>query len=121
MPKQPVPDGQDGALAVSYLRVSTKEQAQRGGRDEGFSLAAQREANPRKAESLDAAIVEEFTEPGESGTTTDRPALQRLLAYVKITPVAYCIVHKVDRLARNRLPDEMVPYQLTPTRELLVL
>jgi DNA invertase Pin-like site-specific DNA recombinase len=83
---------EDGALAVSYLRVSTKEQAQRGGRDEGFSLPAQREANQRKAESLNAAIVEEFTEPGESGTTTDRPALQRLLAYVKTHPVAYCIV-----------------------------
>ncbi|MHB1774297.1 MAG: recombinase family protein, partial [Acidimicrobiales bacterium] len=61
---------EDGALAVSYLRVSTKEQAQRGGRDEGFSLPAQREANQRKAESLNAAIVEEFIEPGESGTTT---------------------------------------------------
>jgi hypothetical protein len=54
MPKRssPRPGGQavaeDGALAVSYLRVSTKEQAQRGGRDEGFSLPAQREANQRK-------------------------------------------------------------------------
>jgi hypothetical protein len=45
---------EEGALAVSYLRVSTKERAQRGDRGEGFSL------------------------PGESGTTTDRPALQRL-------------------------------------------
>lgn len=31
--------------AVSYIRVSTREQAQRGGAEEGFSLPAQREAN----------------------------------------------------------------------------
>ena len=41
--------GEDGALAVSYLRVSTNEQVQRGCRDEGFSLPTQREANQRKA------------------------------------------------------------------------
>jgi len=64
----------DGALAVSYLRVSTKEQAERGGRDEGFSLPAQREANQRKVESVGAIIVEEFIEPGESGASTDRPS-----------------------------------------------
>ena len=32
-------------LAVSYLRVSTREQAERGGTEEGFSIPAQREAN----------------------------------------------------------------------------
>ena len=41
--------GETTTLAVSYLRVSTKEQAERGGRDEGFSIPAQREANLRKA------------------------------------------------------------------------
>jgi hypothetical protein len=126
MPKRssPKPDtpavAEDGALAVSCLRVSTKEQAQRGGRDEGFSLPAQREASQRKAGSLNAAVVEEFTEPGESGTTTDRPALQRLLAYVKARPVAYCIVHKIDRLARNRLDDAMIRYELRQIRTIEV-
>jgi DNA invertase Pin-like site-specific DNA recombinase len=126
MPKRSSPKSatpavaEDGALAVSYLRVSTKEQAQRGGRDEGFSLPAQREANQRKAESLNAVIVEEFIEPGESGTTTDRPALQRLLAYVTTHPVAYCIVHKIDRLARNRLDDAMIHYELRQAGVMLV-
>ena len=41
-------------LAVSYLRVSTREQAERGGTDEGFSIPAQREANQRKADELAA-------------------------------------------------------------------
>ena len=35
--------------AVTYQRVSTKEQASKGGRDEGFSIPAQRQANSRKA------------------------------------------------------------------------
>ncbi len=38
-------------LAVSYLRVSTREQAEPGGTDEGFSIPAQREANARKQTS----------------------------------------------------------------------
>ena len=42
--------------AVTYQRVSTKEQASKGGRDEGFSIPAQREANTRKAESIGARM-----------------------------------------------------------------
>lgn len=38
--------------AVSYLRVSTREQAQRSGAAEGFSIPAQREANKKKAMAL---------------------------------------------------------------------
>ena len=58
--------GATTAIAVSYLRVSTKEQAERGGRDEGFSIPAQREANLRKARDLGAIVVEEFVDAGES-------------------------------------------------------
>ena len=39
--------------AVAYLRVSTKEQAQKGGREEGYSIPAQRAAVQRKIEQLD--------------------------------------------------------------------
>ena len=88
--------------AVTYLRVSTKEQAERGGREEGFSIPAQREGCTRKAASLDAVIVAEFTVAGESGTSAARrPELQKLLAYVREPQVDYCIVHKLDRLARS--------------------
>jgi site-specific DNA recombinase len=48
------------ANAVIYLRVSTKEQAQRDGDPEGYSIPAQREACRRKAGSLGAAVVQEF-------------------------------------------------------------
>ncbi|MCI6411699.1 MAG: hypothetical protein SOX57_00920 [Schaalia hyovaginalis] len=52
--------GEGRVTAVTYQRVSTKEQATTGGRDEGFSIPAQREANRRKAETLGAQVVAEF-------------------------------------------------------------
>lgn len=92
-------------LAVSYLRVSTREQAERGGTEEGFSIPAQREANHRKADELSARIVREFVDAGESARSADRDGLQEMLAFIAATRVQFCIVHKLDRLARNRADD----------------
>ena len=92
--------------AVSYIRVSTREQAQRGGAEEGFSLPAQREANRRKAQSMGALIVKEFADRGESARSANRPELQKMLAYLtQDGQIDYVIVHKLDRLARNRADD----------------
>jgi site-specific DNA recombinase len=93
------------ARAVLYLRVSTKDQATRGGATEGFSIPAQRQACTRKAESIDAEVIEEFVDRGESAKTADRPELRRMLKHLATNPVDYVIVHKVDRLARNRADD----------------
>ena len=92
-------------LAVSYLRVSTREQAERGGTEEGFSIPAQREVNARKADELGARIVREFVDAGESARSADRDGLQDMLAFIAATRVTFCIVHKLDRLARNRADD----------------
>ncbi len=92
--------------AVSYIRVSTREQAQRGGSEEGFSLPAQREANKCKAQSMGALVVKEFADRGESARSANRPELQKMLAYLKEDGgIDYVIVHKLDRLARNRADD----------------
>ena len=92
--------------AVSYIRVSTREQAQRGGSEEGFSLPAQREAIKRKAQSMGALVVKEFADRGESARSANRPELQKMLAYLKEDGgIDYVIVHKLDRLARNRADD----------------
>ena len=97
--------GEGRVTAVTYQRVSTKEQATTGGRDEGFSIPAQREANRRKAETLGAQVVADFVDAGESARSAKRPELQRMLDYISTHQVTCCIVHKVDRLARNRLDD----------------
>ena len=112
--------GETTTLAVSYLRVSTKEQASKGGRDEGFSIPAQREANLRKARELNAIITEEFVVAGESARKADRPELMRMIEYVKTHHVAYCIVHKVDRLARNRADDVTIHLALKEAGVMLV-
>jgi DNA invertase Pin-like site-specific DNA recombinase len=91
--------------AVSYLRVSTRDQAYKGGEAEGFSIPAQREANRHKAAALGAIVVKEFVDRGESAKSANRPELQRMLEYVAENDVDYVIVHKVDRLARNREDD----------------
>lgn len=95
-------------FAVSYLRVSTRGQAERGGgADEGFSIPAQREANKKKALSMGAMVGKEFVDRGASAKSADRPELKKMLEYVKENAdrVDYVIVHKVDRLARNRGDD----------------
>jgi site-specific DNA recombinase len=91
--------------AVIYLRVSTKDQAERGGDAEGFSIPAQREACHRKAEQLGATVADEFVDAGESARSAARPELQRMLTHLTERPTRYVIVHKVDRLARNRADD----------------
>ena len=105
---QAIFNGSSPKFAVSYLRVSTRGQAERGGgHDEGFLIPAQREANKRKALSMGAMIGKEFVDRGASAKSADRPQLQAMLDYVKENAdrVDYVIVHKVDRLARNRGDD----------------
>lgn len=93
------------ATAVIYLRVSTKDQAQRGGETEGFSIPAQRDACQKRASSLGADVIMEFIDAGESARSADRPELQLMLKFLQKHPCDYVIVHKVDRLARNRVDD----------------
>lgn len=100
-------------MAVIYLRVSTKEQAERGGEAEGFSIPAQREACLRKAETLEAQVVAEFVDAGESARSANRPQLKSMLAFAAEHRIKYVIVHKVDRLARNRVDDVEINLAIT--------
>jgi site-specific DNA recombinase len=99
----------EGAPAVVYVRVSPgKGQAAKADEPDGYSLPAQLGACKRKAASLKAVVIEEFIERSESAKTADRPELQRMLQFVKENRVKYVIVHKVDRLARNRVDDALI-------------
>lgn len=104
---QPLPDGMK--LAVSYLRVSTRAQTETDYNEDGLSIAAQREANQRKADQLGAVIVAEFVDKAESAKAADRPELQAMLKFVReLGSISYVIVDKVDRLARNREDDVLI-------------
>lgn len=94
------------ARAVIYLRVSTAQQAKTDRDAEGYSIPAQREACHRRAASLGAVVVDEYVDAGESARSSDRPALQSLLQRLQTErDVDIVVVHKVDRLARNRADD----------------
>jgi site-specific DNA recombinase len=97
----------DPALhSISYIRVSTKDQATKGGEPDGLSLPAQREAIERRAATAyNTTIRVHFPDKGESARTSDRPGLQALLEYLQHHKVDYVFVHKLDRLARNRYDD----------------
>ncbi|HVA61788.1 MAG TPA: recombinase family protein [Mycobacteriales bacterium] len=86
---------------VIYLRVS-REQAEKGEGEEGFSLPAQREACLRHIRDHGWTVVDEYSDRGESARSADRPQLQALLDRVTHDrDLDAVVVHKVDRLARN--------------------
>ncbi len=87
---------------VIYLRVSTKEQAEKDLTEEGFSIAAQREACVRRIRDEAWELVDEYVDKGESARSADRPRLRAMLARVaEDGDVEAVVVHKIDRLARN--------------------
>jgi site-specific DNA recombinase len=91
--------------ALVYLRVSSAQQADKDFDKEGFSIPGQREACTREAEKLGARVVDEYIDRGESAKTTRRPALKAMLDRLSHGDIDFVIVHKVDRLARNRADD----------------
>jgi site-specific DNA recombinase len=113
----------DAALkrAVIYIRVSTKQQAVRDGNPEGYSLPTQREACRKKAESLDAVVVDEYIDKDSATSANKRPGFQQLVErVVQKRDVDYVIVFKLDRFARNRLDDALVSMRLeTPGASLV--
>jgi site-specific DNA recombinase len=99
--------------AAIYLRVSSVQQANVDYDPEGFSIPAQRDACIRKAASLEAEVVAEFIDRGESAKTADRPDLKRMLDRLATEKdIDLVIVHKVDRLARSRADDVSIGVQI---------
>jgi site-specific DNA recombinase len=83
-------------LAVSYARVSSKDQER-----EGFSIPAQRKLLNEYAAREGITIVAEFKE-AETAKEAGRAAFNRMVAFLKETPSCRTIlVEKTDRLYRN--------------------
>ncbi|MHB9111844.1 MAG: recombinase family protein [Thermoleophilia bacterium] len=87
---------------VVYLRVSTKEQAQKADSKEGYSIPAQRDACVKYIKEKGWKLVDEYLDRGESARSAHRPQLQEMLGRIaKQKDVQVVVVHKIDRLARN--------------------
>ena len=81
---------------VSYIRVSTEEQARHG-----YSIPAQRQVLEDYARGHDLQIVEEFVE-SESAYRPGRPEYSRMLKLLKRhRDVTGVLCYKIDRIARN--------------------
>lgn len=85
-----------GTRFVAYVRVSTDEQAR-----EGVSLEAQRRRVTAWAELQEVGLVEIISDEGLSGSTLERPGLQRALAMLRAGEVDGLVVCKLDRLTRS--------------------
>ena len=83
--------------AVSYIRVSTGEQAQ-----DGVSLEMQRSKVRAWASLNDAQLVAEYADEGLSGKRADRPGLMAAIAHAKREGAAL-VVYSLSRLSRSTL------------------
>ncbi len=69
----PNTNGHGPKTAVLYARVSTDEQAR-----SGYSLAQQLQALKNHAVSEGHEVLEEVSDPGQSGPSLERPGMDRV-------------------------------------------
>ena len=92
--------------AVTYVRVSTDEQA-----TEGVSLEAQQAKLAAWANLNDAEIIGSYSDAGISGCREDRPGLTQAIAHA-CREGAVVVVYSLSRLSRSttltiKLADEL--------------
>ncbi|MFO0568035.1 MAG: recombinase family protein [Polyangiaceae bacterium] len=94
---------------VSYLRVSTVEQAEKE-----LSLTAQRRSAEEFAARHDTVIDHHYVEPGASGTDTHRPVLNELLggALRPGSTISTIVVHHTSRFTRDATHARVVKKEL---------
>jgi site-specific DNA recombinase len=82
--------------AVLYARVSTDEQAR-----SGYSLAQQLEALGQYAAREGYEVLEEISDPGQSGASLERPGMDRVRDLVASGGVSVVLAQDRDRFARE--------------------
>src|SRR5829696_4663055 len=92
----PSPKGHGPKRAILYARVSTDEQARTG-----YSLAQQIEALRQYVAREGYEILEEVTDPGQSGTSLERPGMDRVRDLVHAGGVSVVLAQDRDRFARE--------------------
>lgn len=105
----------DVCTLALYRRVSTDKQA-----DEGYSLDVQLEKLRAYAKTFShVREVRDYMDDGYSGSSLDRPGIQRLIADIGAGEVTHVIVVKLDRLSRSQkdtlhlIEDIMIPANVT--------
>jgi site-specific DNA recombinase len=92
----PSANGHGSKQAILYARVSTDEQAR-----SGYSLAQQLEALRDYAAREGYKVLEEITDPGQSGASLERPGMDRVRDLVSAGGVSVVLAQDRDRFARE--------------------
>ena len=90
------PNGRGPKRAILYARVSTDEQARTG-----YSLAQQLEALRGYAAREGYEVLEEVSDPGQSGASLARPGMDRVRDLVAAGGVSVVLAQDRDRIARE--------------------
>src|SRR5215203_4666491 len=90
------PKRHDPRKAILYARVSTDEQARNG-----YSLAQQIEALRDYAAREGYDVLEEVTDPGQSGASLERPGMDRVRDLVAGGSISVVLAQDRDRFARE--------------------
>src|SRR5215204_7047054 len=89
-------NGHSPKRAILYARVSTDEQAR-----SGYSLAQQLEALKAYATREDYEVLEEVSDPAQSGASLERPGMDRVRDLVAGGGVSVVLAQDRDRFARE--------------------
>src|SRR5829696_5016906 len=81
---------------ILYARVSTEEQAR-----SGYSLAQQLQALREHAACEGYEVLEEVTDPGQSGSSLERPGMDRIRDLVAAGSVSVDLAQDRDRFGRE--------------------
>jgi len=92
----PSTNGHGPKRAILYARVSTDEQAR-----SGYSLAQQIEALREYATCEGYEVLEEVSDPGQSGASLERPGMDRVRDLVAEGGVSVVLAQDRDRFARE--------------------
>lgn len=93
-----------------YARVSTENQL------DNYSIDEQEERIRAYCRAKGWLLLQIFTDGGYSGSNTDRPALQKMLALVRTGQAEAVVACKLDRLSRSQkdtlylIEDQMLAY-----------
>src|SRR3712207_6375036 len=93
----PSTNGHGPKRAVLYARVSTEEQVR-----SGYSLAQQLEALRAHCEREGYEVLEEVSDPGQSGACLERPGMDRVRDLVATGGVARSEERRVGKECRSR-------------------
>src|SRR3712207_2225080 len=89
-------NGHGPRRAILYVRVSTDEQAR-----SGYSLAQQLEALRVYCEREGYEVLQEVSDPGQSGASLERPGMDRVRDLVAAGGVSGVLAQDRDRFARE--------------------